>query len=52
MARASQVVEIKEVRRVSAMLRDVDFRPNDVIHVRAESAALAQDSNLAEGIPH
>jgi hypothetical protein len=51
MAGPAQVIEVKEVGRISPMLLDVHFRPHNVIHIHAESAPFAQDGNLAERIP-
>jgi len=44
------MIQIKEESGIAAMLRDIHFRPNDVIHVHTEAAALAQYANLAERI--
>jgi hypothetical protein len=44
------IIQIKEHSGIAAMLRDIHFRPNDVIHVHAEAAALAKYPNLTEGI--
>jgi hypothetical protein len=50
MTRSLEVVEIIEELRITAMLLNIKFSPDNVIHVHAETATLAQYANLAERI--
>ena len=46
-ARALEICGIKEVGVIAIMCGNINFGPDDVIHVRARISSFAQNCNLA-----